>query len=102
MAISFLVLADQPDNTVKLELQYEGGFDPKSHAHQQLKLVLTIMERIAQYSAGDFMALDDAIRTQETIVSEQNNDEMHILARAASADVLPKIILADQTGRITG
>ena len=102
MAVSFLALADQPDNTVKLEMQYEGGFDPKSHAHQQLKLVLTIMERLTKYSSGDLMAIDDAIRTQESIVAEQNDDEMHILARAASADVLPKIVLADQTGRITG
>ena len=102
MGISFLALADQPDNTVKLELQYEGGFDPKSHAHQQLKLVLTIMERLAKHSAGDIESIDNAIRTQVSIVAEQNDDEMHILARAASANVLPKIVLADQTGRIVG
>lgn len=103
MSVSFLALADQPDGTVKLEMQYEGGFNPKSHAHQQLKLVLTIMERVTKWAESDDDCADDVdsmIESQAVLVEAQREDELHQLANLLKAGELPRIAIADASGKV--
>jgi hypothetical protein len=106
MGISFLALADQKDGSVKLEMQYEGGFDPKSHAHQQLKLILSIMDRVAQYTAdqpaNEAGLIDNAIDAQARAVQLEKLDEMRILAKAAMNNELPRLVIADASGKLVG
>lgn len=105
MAISFLALSDQADGKVKLELQYEGGFDPKSHAHQQLKLVLTILDKVSKYSrenVGAHELIDETIKAQAAFVTANNEDEMHQLAKLAMAGELPVIAIANASGEVVG
>lgn len=109
MGVSFLALADQEDGSVKLEMQYEGGFNPKSHAHQQLKLALAIMDRVNEWgkpkAGGETQpvdAIDMAISQTETQVAMDKLDLMHQLAKAASENKLPTVIVADANGRVVG
>jgi hypothetical protein len=41
-------LEDMPDGTVAFQVQYPGGFDPKSNAHQGALILTKYMDSIAQ------------------------------------------------------
>ena len=46
MSLAILALSDQ-DGAIKLDLEYDGGFDRDSHAHQHMQLLVKAMDTLA-------------------------------------------------------
>lgn len=48
MGTVHLNLEDAPDGAINFQACFEGGFDPKSHAHQHAKLLIEYLDQIAE------------------------------------------------------